>query len=266
MGAEMWRYLRLHPRFVALNLHARAEYKADFWLGFTASILTQVIGVAFLWVVFSAIPSLGGWSFEQVVFIYGLAALPKAIDASLFNGVWNLPQLVRLGEFDRYLARPLSPLYHLLADRTLPQGLGDLVVGSLLLIESSRRLGLGWDVSKLVYLALAVTCGSLIYLSVNLMAVSAVFWTTNLWNMPRLPYTFSEFAKYPLTIYPRSIQSLLTWVFPFAFTGFYPASLLLGDDRWYIYAWTLPLATLVALLIAYRIWCVGLDRYQGAGS
>ncbi len=42
-------------------------------------------------------------------------------------------------------------------------------------------------------------------------------------------YSFSEFAKYPITIYGKFIQAIITWLLPFAFTSFFPAAYLLGE-------------------------------------
>ncbi len=35
-------------------------------------------------------------------------------------------------------------------------------------------------------------------------------------------------TRYPLSIYPRSIRTLLTWVVPFAFVNFVPVGILTG--------------------------------------
>jgi len=261
----MLRYLRLYPWFVTQNLQGKAEYKLDFWLGVFGSLMMQASGIVFIWVVFTRIPDLNGWSFYQVAFIYGLAALPKGLTELFCDGVWYLPSMVRLGELDRLLVRPLNPLYHLLADKVETHGLGHLIVGGLVMAEASRQLSLSWDAVRLAYLLLAVVCGALLYLSVNLCSVCLVFWTTELRGAPLLPYSFSEFAKYPITIYPRWIQAIITWLLPFAFTSFFPATYLLGQESWWAFACLLPVVTTVFLAIAYCLWRHGMNRYQGVG-
>ncbi|MEW6231662.1 MAG: ABC-2 family transporter protein [Chloroflexota bacterium] len=263
----MLRYLRLYPWFVTQNLQGKVEYKLDFWLGVFGSLMMQASGVAFIWVVFTRIPDLNGWSFYQVAFIYGLAALPKGLTEFFFDGVWYLTHMVRLGELDRLLVRPLDPLYHLLANNIETHGLGHLVVGGLVMAEASRQLGLSWDAARLAYLGLAMLCGALIYLSINLCTACQVFWTTEGRGMTMmLPYSFSEFAKFPITIYPRLLQAIITWALPFAFTSFFPAAHILGQEGWRAFAYLLPLVTTAFLAIAYSLWRWGLNSYQGVGT
>lgn len=261
----MRRYLRLYPQFVLQNLQGKAEYKLDFWLGVFGSLMMQASGIAFIWVVFAHIPNLNGWSFYQVAFIYGLAALPKGLTELFFDGVWYLPAMVRLGDLDRLLVRPVNPLYHLLADKVETHGLGHLIVGGLVIAEASQQLGLNWDAARLAYFFLAVVCGALLYLSVNLCSACLAFWTTELRGASLLPYSFSEFAKYPITIYPRWIQTIITWLLPFAFTSFFPATYLLGQEDWHLFAYLLPVVTAAFLIVAYRLWRYGLNKYQGVG-
>ncbi|MBK9231455.1 MAG: ABC-2 family transporter protein [Anaerolineae bacterium] len=54
----------------------------------------------------------------------------------------------------------------------------------------------------------------------------------------RLVSELHEFAKFPLTIHQR-ISLLLTWLIPYGFASYYPASYLLGRDV-SLLAWPQP--------------------------
>jgi len=262
----MWRYLKLYPRFVAQNFQAKVEYKLDFWLGVSGSLMIQITGLAFIWVIFSRIPDLNGWSFYQVTFIYGLAAIPKALTEFFFDGIWYLVNLIYLGEMDRLMTRPLNPLFQLIAERIEPHGLGHLIVGGAILVVSSQQLAIQWNAARLLYLLLAAVCGTLIYFGINLLSACIAFWTISTGPWMLVFYNLSEFAKYPITIYSKFIQAVITWLLPFAFTSFFPATYLLGDGRWRTYAALLPLVTAILLGLAYRVWLLGINNYQSAGS
>jgi ABC-2 type transport system permease protein len=73
------------------------------------------------------------------------------------------------------------------------------------------------------------------------------------------------FAKYPLNIYHSGIRILLTWLIPYGFVSFYPASRMLGRDVG-IMAWLSPVVAGVLMLAAYRVWLFGLRHYSGTGS
>jgi ABC-2 type transport system permease protein len=111
----------------------------------------------------------------------------------------------------------------------------------------------------------AVVSGAVIFFAINLITGVSAFWIID--SIPVMGAVFENylFAHYPLTIFPRAIQVMLTWVIPYAFTSFYPASFLLGRDVGPL-VWLSPLIALVLLVIGYRLWLVGLRRYEGTGS
>jgi len=73
------------------------------------------------------------------------------------------------------------------------------------------------------------------------------------------------FAQFPLSIYPRAIGILLTWLIPYGFASFYPASYLLGRPGGTL-ALLSPLVAVVVLAIGYRLWLFGLRHYASTGS
>ena len=51
----------------------------------------------------------------------------QGIGPSLFDNLWALGQrLVRKGEFDKYLTRPINPLFHILVETFQIDALGEL--------------------------------------------------------------------------------------------------------------------------------------------
>lgn len=81
-----------------------------------------------------------------------------------------------------------------------------------------------------------------------------------------LVYQASAFARYPLPVFPRSLQRLLTWVLPFAFISFLPATWYLGREEWRAFALAQPLVGLAAGLLGLALWRRGLRDYASTGS
>jgi ABC-2 type transport system permease protein len=81
----------------------------------------------------------------------------------------------------------------------------------------------------------------------------------------RLVFDNHLFAQYPLSIYPKAIGILLTWVIPYGFASFYPASYVLNRDVGNI-AWFGPFVAVLLLFIGYRFWQFGLKYYSGTGT
>mgnify|MGYP001018710787 CR=1 FL=1 len=141
----MEKYQRMHLIFIRQYLKQIMEYKVDFVVGVLGVFLGQGLNLLFLKIIFQNIPSLDGWSFWQIAFIYGFSLIPKGIDHLFFDNLWALGQrLVRKGEFDKYLTRPINPLFHILVETFQIDALGELLVGILLLSTTVTILTWTW--------------------------------------------------------------------------------------------------------------------------
>lgn len=128
----MKKYQRMHLIFIRQYIKQIMEYKVNFVVGVLEVFLTQGLNLLFLNVIFQHIPSLEGWTFQEIAFIYGFSLIPKGLDHLFFDNLWALGQcLVRKGEFDKYLTRPINPLFHILVETFQIDALGELLVGGV---------------------------------------------------------------------------------------------------------------------------------------
>jgi ABC-2 type transport system permease protein len=76
-------------------------------------------------------------------------------------------------------------------------------------------------------------------------------------------------TMYPLSMYPESMQFILTYLIPVGWISFYPVSALLGIDsacnRMLVPFITLAVGILV-MLIAGAYFSMGLKKYESAGN
>ncbi len=261
----MRRYASLYGSFFRMFVKSLLEYRGSFLILVAAVLSVQGASLATIWVVMSQAPSLNGWSLPEVLLIYGLLIFSRSCTQIFTEYIWNLGFMIREGEFDRYLVRPINPLFHVLASGLNFEGLVNFPLGLVLIIGTGQTLGLFDSPFKIAYLVVAVASGAVIFFAVNLITATSAFWIIE--SMPVSAAVFENylFAHYPLTIFPRGIQFLLTWIIPYGFASFYPASYLLGRDVGAL-AWLGPLVAAVLLVAGYRFWLVGLNRYEGAGS
>jgi ABC-2 type transport system permease protein len=262
----MKRYLSLYWLFLLQRFKILLEYRVNFAIGATSTIILQISGLLTIWVVMSQIPSLNGWSLYQILLIYGLITLAKSINHMFADNLWTLGrQYIRSGAFDRFLVRPIDPLFHLLADRFCHDGIGNFLVGSGLVMLSMKALQIPWTAANLIYLCIAVLSGGAIFIALNLITGTSAFWIMDAVPVMRVVFDNHLFAQYPLNIYPKAIGILLTWIIPYGLASFYPATHLMGISASWV-AWLAPLAAIVLLLCGYKVWLVGLRHYAGTGS
>ncbi len=262
----MMRYPRLYGLFLAQRFKILMEYKMNFAIGVVSTVLVQAAGILAVWVVMRQVPSINGWTFDEILLVYGLLTLARSINHMFADNLWTLGRsYIRTGVFDRFLVRPIDPLFHLLADRFCHDGIGNFIVGLALVIQSMAALGIELSLTHGAYLVAAVVSGGGIFIALNLITSVSAFWIVESIPVTRSLYEMHEFAKYPLTIYPRAIGILLTWLVPYGFASFYPASYLTGREVGLL-AWLGPPIAAALLLVGYRFWSFGLRHYASTGS
>jgi len=262
----MTRYMSLYWLFLTQRLKVLMEYRANFIIGAVSTIAMQASGILAIWVVMQKVPNLNGWSYDEILLVYGLITLAKSINHMFADNLWTLGRsYIRSGGFDRFLVRPIDPLFHLLADRFCQDGIGNFLVGVALVIKASIGIGIQWTFLKGLMLVVAVISGGGIFIALNLITCVTSFWIVDSVPVTRLVFDNHLFAQYPLTIYPRAISILLTWIVPYGLASFYPASYLLNREMGNL-AWLAPFVAAALLLIGYRFWQFGLKHYNSTGT
>ncbi len=262
----MLRYTKLYWHFVIQRFKILMEYRLNFFIGSISTLLFQGASLVALWAVLRQVPSIQGWTFEQILLIYGLLTLSKGINHLFADNLWVVGRdYIRPGQFDRFLVRPINPLFHLLADRICHDAIGDFVVGLSLVSYAMVQLQLPINLASIGFILLMVISGGVIFIALNLITAATSFWIMDSIAVTNVVFHTNEFAQYPLTFYHRSIGMVLTWLIPYGFASYYPASYLLGHEIGWM-AWLAPVVALVCITIAYKVWLLGLRNYGSTGS
>ncbi|ABX03087.1 MAG TPA: ABC transporter permease [Herpetosiphon sp.] len=262
----MLRYSKIYWYFVVQRFKILMEYRLNFFIGSISTVLFQGASIIAMWAVLRQVPSIQGWTLEQILLIYGLLTLSKGINHLFADNLWVIGRdYIRPGQFDRFLVRPINPLFHLLADRICHDAIGDFIVGFGLVGYAMVKLQLPITLASISFIILMVISGGIIFIALNLITAATAFWIMDSIPVTNLVFSTNEFAQYPLTFYHRSVGILLTWLLPYGFASYYPASYLLGHSIGWM-AWLAPLIALVSITIAYRFWVFGLKHYGSTGS
>ena len=263
----MKRHLRLLILYFAQYSMVRLAYKADFFIAFATSMTATVLGFGFMLVLFTKIPSLQGWSFYEVMFLYGFSLIPLGF----FNVLsWNLHDFSNLyiiqGRFDRVLLRPVHSLFQILFEKFRIESLQEVVTGTAVLWLCSGKLGLEWSLADMVWFLVMVPSAAVIYISVFLILTTVSFWFEDRVGIVPPVFNMLTFGRYPLTIYNNFIQFMLSWIVPFAFASFYPTTRFLGRDEFAAHFRAVPLVAAFFLHLALTVWNRGVRNYSSTGS
>lgn len=258
-------YPDLYLQFLFQQFKSRLEYRAGFIIVSIATMIQQGAMLLTIWAVMRQIPALNGWPLPAVMLIYGLMSLSRSLNQMFTDSTWQLGGYIRRGGFDRFLIRPINPLFHLFANQFNPDGVGNFLVGLMLVAAAGRSLGVFTSAYAVLYAVVAVVSGGVIFTAISLIAATSAFWLADATAVSAAVFENHRFAYFPLNIYPRGFIFALTWVIPYGFASFYPAAFLLGRDVGML-AWLGPVVAIVLAVISYRVWLFGMRHYSGTGT
>jgi ABC-2 type transport system permease protein len=261
------RHARLFRLYFSQYAKARLEYRLDFFSSVFASFLGTAAAFGFLLIVFSRVPAVKGWSFEEMVFLYGFSLIPLGV----FNVLsWNLylfsDRYLIEGRFDRVLVRPVNSVFQVLFESFRLESLQESVTGLAAVAWASRRLGLSFGPADVLIFAAWAACGAAIYLAIFIGLTATSFWIEDRIGIVPPVFNLMQFGRYPLTIYDGWIRFTLSFVIPFAFASFYPVMHFLRRAEFAREFRAVPLIAAASLSISLSVWKAGVRRYHSTGS
>ena len=120
---------------------------------------------------------------------------------------------------------------------------------------------------NILLFVVSVLAGSVIYTAIKLLFASFAFWIKVSGPVLYTAYQFADFAKYPTGIYVKGVRFLITWLIPFAFVAYLPASYFLVPNVNAFSTIGVECILSVAFFVfAYAVFIAGTKAYESAGN
>lgn len=259
--------------YVRMSL-AQARSQMQYRFNFITQIFSMVLTyggqfISLYWLT-QRFQTIDGWRLEEIVLLYALAILAWGFAVSFFFSLSGFEDQIRQGTFDRALLRPINPLLTVLGSQSPVAGLGQFVFAIAAFLFAIKKAQVQLTVGKLAYLLLTALGGGLI-LGAALICVAAIaFWTTRTYTFYwSLVFPARQLINYPVSIFHRGLQFVLTFVVPFAFINYFPAHVLLDRTdqlAFPVLAWATPVVGVITIAAAYGLWNFGTRSYSSTGS
>jgi ABC-2 type transport system permease protein len=245
----------------------RLAYRMDFFVDTLAVSFSMVIQLVVLTTLFSKVKALEGWTFEQVLFIYGFSLLPLGLFNLVSVNLYRFSDLYIIeGKFDRVLLRPVSTMAQVIFESFNVSGLNEILLGLVVMAYAGVKLGLAFGVQEILTLLILAPSAALVYMGVFLAITSVSFWHEDRMGLAPPVYNIIRFSRYPITIYSLPVRIFLTFVLPFAWVAFFPATWFLGSEEFSRLALITPLVGIVVFAGSVLIWQRGVRNYASTGS
>lgn len=252
--------------WVKMTWQRHLEYRFDaiahsfgslFWLG--ATIVLYLL-------VYRQLETIAGWTWQQMILLYGVYNFWWGIMVSLFNGGLVMGDKVRLGRLDKFLLYPGKAIFYSTM-KFEPQILPHVLAGLGLFIYGIHNVALSTNfINWFIFSVLLINSLVIAYF------VSIIFGATSFWfvensNLSNFYWHWETLTKYPPSFYKKF--KILYWaiysILPVAFIIAVPTKVLLGKINILTIAGSF-IVTLIIGQIARTIWRAGLKNYTGVSK
>lgn len=263
--------IRMYFYNIGMAWKARIAYPGAFILTVLMQILAYFAQFITTWILISSFVSLKDWTSNEVVFLYGMQLMTYSIGSAFAaNTVNDLPDMVKMGQIDELLTKPIHPLIYLLSTKFNVGYLAHFTISLIMMLTSFITSDHSISAIKLLLFIFFTLCGAIITGSTMLITTIPCIYLIGSSGWWGVFYNLKTYTNYPITIFKKSIQILFTCLIPFAFISYYPCRYLFGKVEGVfpnnIINICSPLIAALLVLITYKVWKVSIKKYDGSGS
>ena len=210
------------------------------------------------WIILYALKDgIGGYSFKQILLLWGMAASTFGFSHFFFKDAYNLSTIINEGRLDNYLVEPKNVLLSLLTSSVEVSAIGDILYGYIMIIIY------GFSIKTFLLFTLFSITGGIIITAVAVLWGSLAFWfgkvdmVANTMNV--LP---TSFATYPDGIFKGIVKILFYTLIPIGFANYLPIHIITDFNIYYLFV--VVSMTVIFIILAFLIFYKGLKKYSSS--
>lgn len=252
----MLNYLSLAAAYIRLNLKAAMEYRAAFWWQVGGMFFNNLMWVLFWVLFFTRFPVLRGWTVNDVITVWALAASGFGLAATIAGNSMTLPGLIAQGQLDVWMLYPRRLLPHLLLGRMSILSIGDALFGFVVYLTMVRP-----DLPHLLLFMLLVLSTAFLFLGFAIATGSLSFYLGNASALAeQWRFAMITFGTYPSVLFEGGVKLILYTVVPALFISEFPIEAL--RDLSARDALIAMLGAATVLSVGVFVFYYGLRRYE----
>ena len=183
--------------------------KASFIMNIVTMVLNDASFIVQWVIVYSLRSDIGGYSFSQLLMLWGITASVYGFSHFFFKKSYYLSDAITNGKLDSFLVQPKNVLLAVVTSDTEVSAIGDLIYGYIVLIVS------GLTLPKFVLFTLFTISGGIIITDVAIILGSLSFWFGKSDMVAEAGSTLiTTFSTYPDGIFKGLARILLLTVIP----------------------------------------------------
>ena len=260
------RYLRIWLQFIKMSLMADMEYRLNFVVRILGELVWYTAQLSVFEVLYTHTNSLNGWDINAVRVFMGSLFLADVLFMIFFmENMDALSQLVRKGELDLYLVKPINSQF-MVSCRKISAAYTInlfLVVGYLL--WGMSRLGHDFSAVQIFAYLILVGCGVFLCYCLRFLFGMMVLVLHDAGNIQFVWFQLYRLATRPDILYPTYLRYFVLTILPVAFIASVPARILVEGMSWHWLGAGLAITGTFLSLTSF-LWHRALRQYASASS
>ncbi|MBI5346883.1 MAG: ABC-2 family transporter protein [Chlamydiae bacterium] len=260
--------LSLYVKLCFVSLRSNLQHKASFGLLTLATFITTFIDIFVIWALFNRFKMVKGWTLFELMLILGIIYMGFAIAEAFARSFAKFSEVVKRGDFDRILLRPLGTLVQVATREIEFMKTGRFFLGLFILIYGCSKLKISLFSLHSVVIILSIVGTASLFYGIFVIEATLAFWTTeSLEIMNITTYGGVQAGEYPMSIYNRAFRLFFTFVIPLSCVAYYPIAILLRHETFPFWVGCIsPFLGIVFLFLSFKLWKIGVRRYHSTGS
>lgn len=257
MLTEVKNQLKINYLSIKYGLMREMLNKVSFLSNITFMIINNACFIIQWVLLYSLKESIGGYTFKQMILLWGIAASTYGVSRFFFKKAFTLSETINTGKLDAFLVQPKNVLLSAITSDIEVSAIGDLIYGYVILIIY------GITIENFILFTIFTILGGLIIACVSVIANSLTFW----FNMSDLiadtiNNMMITFGTYPKDIFNGIVKILLYTIIPVCIANYIPIDLIINFN---IYGFLLVfVVTVFMIVLSFYIFNRGLKRYSSS--
>lgn len=169
--------IMVYGRYVSVVLRSAMQYRLSFFLMAGGRFLIAFNGFLGIYFLFSGFHEVKGYTYGEILLCFSVMQLSFSLAECCANGFKKFSGIVRKGEFDRMLVRPVSPMLQVLGSGFDLGRLAPAVTGVIVLFVGIGNCSVDWTAARTAALFLMLLGGICLFAGLFMIEASVCFFS-----------------------------------------------------------------------------------------
>lgn len=259
---ELFRLFLCHSK---ISLNRGMAYRADFFMGLVISLIFTSIGPIVQYLIFTQTNGYPGWDLKQILLFQGILLFSMGLNSTVLGDVRSTAvNIMRNGDFDRYLIKPYPAIGILLSGGFTLKHIGTLIAGGVITAYMLFSMRLLPGVAEILLFGWFIAAGVIFYMGMTIIFCALVIVLIQMDRMEDMLESLLRFAAYPVELYQGLFRTVFITLLPLAVFAYFPSQALLHRFDWNMVWGSFGALLIFGLSLGFWNWCI--RKYSSAGG